>query len=169
MTKFSCLFLMALATSVVAAHADTTGGELDNSPANVPAALIVQEDAQGNTQVFQSNDATVVADDAAAQTAVAATVTATNEIKNVTTVDELDQMTSNEAWYRGRGGWGGFGGGFGRGGWGGGWGGYGGYVGYPAYNYGWNYAYNYSGYTYAYAPYYNYGWGGYRYHFFRRR
>jgi hypothetical protein len=157
MNKFSCLFMMALAASAVAAHADTTGGELDGNSA-VPAALIVQEDSQGNVQTFQSSDQNFVADDASAVAAVATTVTAANQIANVAVVSELDRTSSDDSWYR----W--YHPGFARG-----WGGYYGNYCNTGWNYGWNYGYNYYGYAYTYAPYYGYYNGGYRYHFYRRR
>jgi hypothetical protein len=141
MTQFSSLFAIIAVTSVAQAYAGQ--GELNPAPAQVPAGIIVQVDAQGNAQVFQNNDSTVVSDAATAQAQVAAQVTPANQIANVLPVSELDRTSSNEAWYS----W--YNPGY-----------------YPYYSY--YYGYNYYGYTYTYAPYYSYYYGGYYYHYYRR-
>jgi len=149
---FRLLILAVLASSIAYVHADSTGGELDDSTSGAPAALIVQEDAQGGLVAFKSTDGSTVSDDLAAQSALAATISESNQIAHVAVLGELDQTSSTETWFR--------------------WyhpdffsGGGSCIVGdYFA----WTFGYNLSGIAYHYVSYYAYRWGGYVYHFFHR-
>jgi hypothetical protein len=146
MKKLIPLFLLvatAAATAVTAsAHA---GSELDPTSANVPSGLIVQDDGHGNTQVFKADGITEsqVTDAQSAQAAIAAYVTSANQVAKVVPQSELDQTSSDQAWY---------------------------YYYNPVYNpyCGYNYGYNYYGYNYNYRPFYNYGYNNYYYYYYYR-
>lgn len=146
MKKFIPLFLFALtaATATTVMTSAFAASELDPpSTAVAPSGLIVQSDSNGNSQVFKADGITQgqVSDAQSAQAAVATYVSAANQIAKVVPVSELDQTSSDQAWYFYRG---------------------------PVYNpyCGFNYGYNYYGYNYNYRPFYNWNFGGYNYYYY---
>jgi hypothetical protein len=141
MMKLFPLFL--LAASFSAAHAGNN--ELDPAAAAAPSGLIVQTDASGNTQVFKADGIaqSQITDAQSAQAAIATYVTTANQVSKVVPQSELDQTSSDQAWY---------------------------YYYNPVYNpyCSYNYGYNYYGYNYNYRPFYNYGFGNYYYYYYYR-
>jgi hypothetical protein len=140
MTKF-LPYLMILAAAFTSAHASS---ELDPTQITAaPSGLIVQSDSSGNTQVFKADGIAQVADAQSAQAAVVAFATSANLITKVVPQSELDQTSSDQAWY---------------------------YYYNPVYNpyCSYNYGYNYYGYNYFYRPYYNWNYGGYNYYYYYR-
>jgi hypothetical protein len=142
MKKLIPLFLLAATAAMTSAHA---GNELDPTPANAPSGLIVQDDGNGNTQVFKADGITQsqVTDAQSAEAAISAYVTTSNQVSNVVSKNELDQTSSDQAWY---------------------------YYYNPVYNpyCSYNYGYNYYGYNYNYRPFYNYNYGNYYYYYYYR-
>jgi hypothetical protein len=124
MMKLFPLFL--LAASFSAAHAGNN--ELDPAAAAAPSGLIVQSQ---------------ITDAQSAQAAIATYVTTANQVSKVVPQSELDQTSSDQAWY---------------------------YYYNPVYNpyCSYNYGYNYYGYNYNYRPFYNYGFGNYYYYYYYR-
>jgi hypothetical protein len=137
MMKFFPLFLLAATAAITTAHAGT---ELDPTATAAPSGLIVQSDSNGNTQVFKADGITQsqVIDAQSAQAAIATYVTAANQVSKVVPQSELDQTSSDQAWY---------------------------YYYTPTYNpyCSYNYGYNSYGYNYNYRPFFNYGYGNYYY------
>jgi hypothetical protein len=127
MTKLFPLFVLAAVAAISTAHA---GSELDPAVAIAPSGLIVQSDNNGNTQVFKADGITQsqVTDAQSAQAAIATYVTAANQVSHVVPQSELDQTSSDQAWY---------------------------YYYTPVYNpyCSFNYGYNYYGYNYYYYYY----------------
>jgi hypothetical protein len=126
--------LAALSISTVA-----RASELDASPtAKNPTGLVVRTDAQGNQTLFQLP--VTVTNEAEARAAVEKFATAANSVQ-VHAASELDQGSSQAAWY----------------------------YGWNGYNYGYGYGYGYNACNWYYPTYswggyggYNWGfWGGY--------
>jgi len=115
--------------------------ELDPTPAR-PNSVVVREDAQGNREVFKADLTDAVTTDAQAAAALQV-LTDANKV-TVLPGSELDQGSSQEAWYYWNYGYG-----------------YG-YNGYSSY-----YGYSYRGYSYYYYPTYSYCYGSYRYWYYR--
>jgi hypothetical protein len=126
MNSVKLLSLPALLLAMSAFEAPAFSSELDPAVPQTPEAIIVREDAEGNQEAFRG----VVSEE--------------TKIENVQAVDELDQVTSTESWYRHRGY------------------GYGHSYRTPYYSYHLPY-YGYT-YVYNYSPYSSYYSGGYRYY-----
>ncbi len=129
------LTLMIGLTSLTAFASD----ELDAIGA--PHGLIVREDAKGNRVVFKANVEKAVKSDASAEAALATFVTPENKLAKVDATSELDQTSSNGAWYYG-------------------------YYYYPTYFSPYYYSYYYSYSYYNYYPSYAYYYGGYNYSYY---
>lgn len=126
----------------------SVSASLVQAAGNPPKGLLVREDAQGNRVVFRADEAAKVSNTQDAEKAIQALAVDANRVTPVAK-DELDQVTSQEAWY------------------------YYYYPTYPSYGYyPYGYYYNYSCYWYGsyynYYPYYYYPWGGYSWYYYWR-
>jgi hypothetical protein len=133
MKLFATLMIGLASLTALSASA----GELDAIGA--PQGLIVREDAQGNREVFKADVAAPVTDSKSAEFALKSFVKPENLIKAVKPSSELDQTTSEGAWYSN----------------------YNNYY-YSSYYY----SYYYSSYSYNYYPCYGYSYGGYSYYYY---
>ena len=140
MRKFGSMIVFFAMATAVAAQA----GELDRTGPAVPQGLIVRVDNSGNREVFKAQGTNSVTDAATAADSASTFVQAENKIATVVPASELDQTSSDGAWYY--------------------WYNYS-YSNYSSYYYG----YNYYGYNYYYRPCYNWYNAGYNYYNYYRR
>ena len=133
------MFRVALVATMMMGSVAAFGGELDPNAPLAPQGLIVREDALGNREVFKAGFAQAVTDSQTAERAVADYIKSENLVANVRQGGELDQTTSQEAWYC----W---------------------YN--PYYSYGYYYSNSWYGSYYSYYPSYNYWYGGYNYSYY---
>ena len=83
------------------ATSDLRAGELDQLPGELPLGVIVRQDSAGKAEVFKSTGAIPVSTDEVAAQEVQASVIDANKVQNVLPLGELDQVSSDEAWYYG--------------------------------------------------------------------